>query len=190
MRAFGLIVLGVGLMASWGCMPKLDVESLKAMQPARPPEMDRLGGFIGKWEGSGEIRMAVLTEVLPTTGVSTNAWDCDGRCMLEHDEYEMGDLGSVSDVSVWTWDPKGKVFRIHRFDSIGGVAVGTADYHEKSQTWRLKSKTQTPWGAMVSRGTVKMVDEDTLEWTWDEWPAWDWLGLFKIAEMKGTNRRR
>jgi hypothetical protein len=110
--------------------------------------------------------------------------------MVERDDYEMGDLGRVTDVSVWTWDEKSKTFRIARFDSMGGVSTGTADYHEKSATWRLKSKTKTPWGTMVSRGTVKKIDEDTLEWTWDEWPAWDWLGLVQIAEMKGTNRRR
>jgi hypothetical protein len=171
-------------------MPKMDLETLRDMQPSRPAELDRLAPFIGRWEGKGELKMSVLDEVLPMTGISENSWDCDGWCMVERDHYEMGDLGSVTDVSVWTWDAKARTFRIARFDSVGGAAAGTADYDERSQCWKLKSGTRTPWGKMQSRGTVRMVDEDTVEWTWDEWPGWDWLRLFKIAEMKGTNQRR
>ncbi len=173
-----------------GCMPKMDVESLKQMQPTRPAELEQLAPFIGKWEGTGEIKIAMLEQPLTAKGMTQTSWDCDGWCMLEQDEYELGELGNIKELRVWTWDERAKRFHIHGADSAGGIGAGTVTFDEKSASWRFKWLRRTPLGDIRSRGKMKMTNEDTIDWTWEDWPAWDVIGLFKVAHMQGTNRRR
>jgi hypothetical protein len=184
---FALVVL-IGLVG--GCTPTMDIEAIKQMKPARPAEMERLAAFIGHWETSAETKMVCLNQVLPTKGVTDNSWEGDGWYLVERGEYEMGELGTVHEFGVWTWDSAAKTFRTMRFDSFGGTRTGTGTFDEKSRTWTVKARLRSPWGSSVDRGTIKIVDDHTLEWTWREWPAWDVLRLFPVAEFRGTSKRK
>jgi hypothetical protein len=173
-----------------GCAPTVNVDMMKQMRPARPAEMEHLAALIGRWDTSAENRVVCLNLVLPIQGVSENSWEADGWYLVERGEYEMGELGKVHEFGVWTWDPAVKNFRTWRFDSFGGTRIGTARFDEKSKTWTVRSKRHSAWGSSTDRGTIKIVDDQTLEWTWNEWPGWDVLHLFKIAEFSGTSKRR
>jgi len=173
-----------------GCLPALDVQTLKEMRPPRPSEMEQFAGLIGRWETSAETKIPCLNLVLPVKGISENSWEADGWYMIERGEFEMGEMGKVHEFGVWTWDPAAKKFRTWRFDSFGGTRIGTARFNEESRTWAVKSKRKSAWGSSTDRGTIKIVDDNTLEWTWEEWSAWDPLRLFKMAEFKGTSKRK
>jgi len=173
-----------------GCMPTMNVETMKQMKPPRPAELEHLAALIGRWDTSAETRMTCLDLVLPIKGVSENSWAGDGWCMIERGEYEMGDLGTVHEFGVWTWDSAAKRFRTWRCDSFGGTRMGTAKFDGNSRTWTMKAKRRSSWGSSADRGTIKIVDDNTLEWTWEEWSAWDPLRLFKMAEFRGTSKRK
>ncbi len=173
-----------------GCMPAMDVETMKQMRPPRPPEMEHLAALIGRWETSAETRIPCLKLVLPVKGTTENSWDADGWSMVERGAYEMGELGTVHEFGAWTWDSSAERFHIWRSDSFGGLRIGTAKFDEGSRTWTLKAKRRSSWGSSTDRGTIKIVDDRTLEWTWNEWPAWDVLRLFKMAEFSGTSKRK
>ena len=173
-----------------GCTPTMNVEMMKQMRPPRPAEMEHLAALIGRWDTSAETKVICLNLVLPVKGVSENSWDGDRWCMIERGEYEMGELGTVHEFGVWTWDSAAKKFRIWRFDSFGGTRIGSAKFDEKSNAWTLRAKRQSSWGSSSDRGMIKIVDDKTLEWTWEEWPAWDALHLFKMAVFSGTSKRK
>jgi hypothetical protein len=81
----------------------------------------------------------------------------------------MGELGTIHETGVWTWDSSAKRFRTWRCDSFGGTRIGTATFDETSKTWRLKARRRSPWGSSTDRGTIRIVDDHTLEWKWEEW---------------------
>lgn len=173
-----------------GCMPTMNAETMKQMRPPRPAELEHLAALIGRWDTSAETRMICLNLVLPVKGVTENSWAGDGWCMIERGEYEMGELGMIHEFGVWTWDSAAKNFRTWRWDSFGGTRMGTAKFDENARTWMLRAKRRSSWGSSTDRGTIKIVDENTLEWTWEEWSGWDPLRLFKMAEFSGTSRRK
>ena len=166
------------------------MEQMKEMRPKRPAELDRLNMFVGKWDGTGDAKFMGLDETLKTKGTSQTAWDCDGWYLVEHGEFEMGDMGRMHGLGVWTWDAKAKKYRMWWFDNWGATGTGTAEYDESTKTWSMNSKAAGPMGSMAGRGVVKMVDDKTVEWTWTEWPGWDLFHAFKVAEMKGTNKKK
>lgn len=180
---FGLVVL-TGLA---GCMPTMTVEQMKAKMPERPAELDLLNMMVGRWEGTGTMKFTFLDETLEGKGTNTAAWECDNRVLVNRGTYEMGELGTMNGIEIWTWDDKAGKYRMHWFDSFGMTGNGTAKYDEETRTWHMKSRGKDPDGhKTISEGTITYTDADTLEWTWTEWSA---LKLFKIVEMSGTSRR-
>lgn len=180
-----ILAVSIGLLA--GCMPKYTIEELKKMMPERPVELDKLEMFIGDWEFTSEMKMAVLDEVLKGKGTSTTEWTLDKRYIVEHAEYDMGELGKMKGAGLWTYDPKAKKYRTWWFDSHGETGHGTATYCEETKTWKFKARGRSPWGKTIGKGTATFVDDNTVEWTWTQW---DGSGLFKTMEMTGTNKRK
>ncbi len=180
-----LLVLATAVLT--GCIPKMTMEQMKEMRPQRPVELDRLNMFAGSWESSSEATMAMLDEVMTSTGSSEAAWECDGWCLVERATLELEGLGKMVMTSIWSWDAKSKKYRSMWAGNDGGTAVGTASYCEETKTWRIKAKGRSSWGKSKAKGTVTFIDDDTMEWTWTEW---DSLGLMKILDAKGTSKRK
>ncbi|UCE59693.1 MAG: DUF1579 family protein [Phycisphaerales bacterium] len=170
-----------------GCMPKFTIEDIKNMTPERPVEIDKLEMFVGTWETEAEMNMSGLDEVLTGTGVGTMSWKADKRYLVEESEFDMGELGKMSGMGMWTYDPKSRKYRNYWFDSHGSVGRGTSKYCEESRTWYTKATSRGPWGKTKGKGTTKFVDDNTIEWSWTEW---DGSGLFKVMDVSGTSRRK
>lgn len=187
---FCAVSLAFVMSACAGCMPTMSVEVMEQMQPQRPVELEKLNMFEGRWEGTGEAKIAGLDEVLSMKGGWQADWECDGWYLVSREEFEMGESGKVKGLGLWTWDPKRNTYRTLWFGAAGAMVDATTTYDEPTRTWTLKFKGDSPAGATAGRGCVKMVGDDTMEWTWDEWPRWDFLRLFKSTEMKGTYKRR
>lgn len=185
----GAIVATLAMAVLPGCMSQMCMEDMAKM-PERPVELDRLNDWVGTWKASGTGKMMGIDEEFTVTGTSQNAWDVDGWYLSEHGEYDMGPMGKMKYLQVWTWDSNAKKFRSYWFDSMGGVGHGTAKCDEKTRTWTMSMRGKGPMGSTRGKGCVKFVDDNTMEWTWQEWPAWDLLGLFKFMDMKGTSTRQ
>jgi len=184
---FALVVLAMVTGGSAGCMPKMSIEQIKAMQPVRPPQLDRLDMLLGKWETSGEVRMTVLDGVLSTSGSNEATWAMDKRFLVDRADLNMGELGAMTGMSIWTWDPTVRKYRMWWFDSFGETSEATASYNETTRTWHMKARGQKYGHATTGKGTLRQIDENTLEWTWKEYAG---LGLIKLADMKGISRRQ
>jgi hypothetical protein len=168
----------------------MTLEETKQTQSGRPAELDKLSMFEGRWVGTGEAKIAGLEEVLPVKGTWQAGWECDGWYLVSREEVETGESGTTKGLGIWTWDPARKKYRTWWFGSDGAGVAATTTHDEATATWILKFKSHGPSGSTVGRGCVKMVDDDTMEWSWVEWPAWDVLRFFKAVELKGTYKRK
>lgn len=170
-----------------GCMPRMTIEDIARLRPPRPSELDRLDRLVGEWETVGEVRMSVLEKPLPTTGRSVARWAHDERFLIEEAVLDMGELGRVSGTSLWTYDARARRYRMWWFDSLGETSRAEITFHERTDTWHMRTRGQKYGYTTTGRGTLRHLDDDTLEWTWREFDA---TGLIKLADMKGVSRRQ
>lgn len=178
----------LALMGVSGCVaPRMSVDELKARLPARPSELDRLNMLVGAWDTAGTVKLIGMDDPIETTGRSVARWSADGWLLIDESEYDMGSLGRMSGVSLWTWDDRAKVYRVYWFDSFGERASGTARFDEATRTWRMKTSGRSAVCSVMSQGEIQLLDDGRLAWTYDQWDGW---GFMKFAEMRGTSTRR
>lgn len=163
-----------------------DASAMKDRIAARPVELDRLNALSGKWRTEGEVRMLGLGDPIHTTGKSEANWECDRRLLVERSSFDMGTLGPMSGVSVWSFDARSKHYEMHWFDSFGESAKGTAWFNAKKNTWEMRVRGRNAITDIVADGTIRIVNDDTLEWTWKQYDAWH---LLQFADMKGRSVR-
>lgn len=170
-----------------GCGPKMTVEDMKAMIQQRPAELDKLNAFAGKWEFTGESKMGGLDEVLKISGTSEANWEGNNWYLVSRATFNMGDLGEMQGIETWTYDTHTKKYRSTWTDSTGSMGAGMSTYNEKTNTWHMRATSHGPFGKTTGRGQVKLIDANTMEWSWNEYALG---GLIKTGEMTGTSRRR
>ncbi len=171
-----------------GCAsPGMSLESMKAMMPERSSELDKLNMLAGDWVTEGQVQFIGMDEPIHTTGTSHAQWECDGRFLMDRSDYDMGPLGPLKGVSMWGWDAQRKQFAFWWFDGFGESASGTARYDEGAKTWHITTRGQSTRCNVKNKGTIKVLDDNTLAWTWEQWSVW---GFPKYADMKGVSRRK
>ena len=187
-RSFSCVILSsIAGIALTGCMPHMTIEEMKAMMPQRPAELDKLNAFAGRWEFTGEAKMAGLDQVLKSSGTNEAKWEGDGWYLVSRGIFNLEGFGEMQGIETWTYDAHSKKFRSTWVDSMGSVATGTARHDEKTNTWKMRATSHGPFGKTTMKGHVKIIDDDNMEWTWTEYMMW---GLFKTMEMSGTSKRR
>jgi|CXWL01.1.fsa_nt_gi hypothetical protein len=174
------------LLLSLGCIPKMTVEQIREFQPERPVELDRLNMFLGEWETTGTIELAMLDKPFATSGRNQAEWTLDGRVLEDHSDLSMGPFGRMKGKTLWAWDAALGKYRMWWFDTLGETSEVVATFNERTNTWRMKARGQKYGRHTSGRGTIRRIDENTLEWTWNEASA---SGLIRFAKMRGTSRR-
>ena len=181
-----LLVLALGAtVVLTGCTPKMTIEELRAMMPERPAELDKLNAFAGTWEWEGKTTVAGLDQVLKTTGSSEATWDGDRWYLVSREVGHIEVLGDMQGLEAWTYDTYTSKFRGAWVDNTGSTGTGEAWHDEKTNTWHFRATSHGPCGKTSITGHVKVLDEDTMEWTFTEY-----AGLIKTMEMTGTGTRR
>ena len=184
MRISGLMLVLVGVVALTGCQkPNLD-EMMKA--PDRPVEYERLGDFVGTWEGSGQMEM--MDQEITTEGTESFEWAADGWVLLSRYEYKMGEQ-VMKGVGVWTWDDKAHKYRVWSFSNGGAVETGWAKYDPATKHWKMgfKGRDTVKGAHWRGKGGMTFTSPDRQEW---EWNGYDRLGLFKVMEGTGVSERK
>lgn len=184
-----LSLAALALVAAVGCQPKMTMEDMKAHRPQRPAELDALNAFVGTWQGTGTCTMLMVDgkPEIATSGTSTTQWEADGWYLVERSTYEMGELGTMQGIGIWTYDAKDKEYEMDWYDTMGGTGEGEAKRNPDTGVWTMKSQSDSAHGKSYGEGTVKFIDDNTMEWTWKEWG--DALHMMPIMEMKGTSTR-
>ncbi|MBI1827523.1 MAG: DUF1579 family protein [Planctomycetes bacterium] len=186
MTRHGTLLMLLATISCGGCcFHGMSNDELAKMRPSRPEALDRLNMLAGDWETTGEIRMAFANEVIRTHGHNYADWDVDRHLLVDHSEMDMGPMGLMSGLTVWGYDESKGRYRMSWFDSFGEASTATARFHEMDRTWHMKMKGRMHGFTICGTGTIRHVDENTLEWTWIE-RVW---GIYEVANMKGTSQR-
>ncbi|MEK6675089.1 MAG: DUF1579 family protein [Planctomycetota bacterium] len=192
MRKFCAFLMSLAIMVvSTGCscpggeaMPKLK----------RTVEVERLEQFVGNWQGTFEMKALGEKEPIKGSGTSSATWANADKTML-HERFtgEMGDMGKMEGIGVWMWDAKAKKYRNWWFEDVGTAGCGSTRYNEKTKTWHMRTCSRnTEMGfRTVGRGTIKAVDDNTLQWTFRDYIPFPLtnLPLMKVVSWSGTTTR-
>lgn len=157
--------------------------------PNRSPELQRLAMLEGEWAGTGEVRPRTANGIVTMSGAWSAGRECNGWYLVTHEQFEIGNSGKVEGMAVWTWNPGHQSYRIWWFAESGATAEASARYHETERTWTLRFHGNGPDGRVVGIGRVRLVDHNTMEWSWTEWPAWDLLRITRPTKMHGIYTR-
>ncbi len=182
-----LSVMTIAVLAGCGEKPTIEmIQAEIAKERPRPTQLDHLNQFVGTWESTGEMTFPTIEGAIAYRGTSTAQWDADNRVVVERMTGEMGS-SSMSGLSMFWWDDRDKVFRNLWVDSFGASIQGEAEYDAETNCWKMKGKGVDPHsgGRTSAVGTIKLVDENTMEWTHSEKNAWG----ITILNLKGVSKR-
>ncbi len=183
-RAASLVVAAPMLLS--GCAPR-EVDFSTITRPARAPELDAFDSFVGSWTWEAEVVNAT-GEGKCWSGTAEWRWSLDNRCLVG-DLHAQSSLAEFDAKGLWTWNPRKRRYVWTMFNNWGYPQSGTAKYDDKSRTWTMPYRSVGLDGTgSYGRYTMRVADDDTLEWRQQEWA--DPMYLFLKMELKGTYRRR
>lgn len=169
-----------------GCMPKMTLEEMKEHMPKKPAELELLNTFVGRWESSGEVKFAMLKDPTPlkVSGHSESKWGPDGWYVVEEGQMTMDGFTPMHTLATWTYDASAKKYRSTWVDNMGSTGLGEATHDPKTGEWKMTAHSYGAMGNSTMKGTIHLVDKDTMQWTMSEH-----AGLMTVAEYSGTSRR-
>lgn len=101
-----------------GCM----ATTSGAQQPARSPELERLGFYVGRWSEAGQMRDDPAKPFLPIAGGETCSWAAGGYAVL-CEEKTTGQGGGWEGVYILSYDPTAQRYHVR------GTEKAAADMH-------------------------------------------------------------
>ena len=176
----------VSALALTGCMsPKAGFAEIQ--KPATPTQMSDFKDFIGSWTWEAQLSTG---EGEPEEWTGSATWDWVlGGTYLHGELTSTGPHQSFASSGYWGWHPTRRTYVWWMLNDWGYPQEGTAAYNAAEKQWTMNYHGVGLDGTTShGRYTMKVVDQDTLEWTMTEWA--DLCRLFKKIEMTGTYKRR
>ena len=181
-----IVVVPLAAMLVSGCTDqKVDFSTIQ--RPERVAELDAYNVFVGKWNWEAELVNADEPDKM-WSGTAEWRWEL-GNQWLHGVLTAKSARTNFNAAGVWGWNPNSKKYVWWMFNNWGFAQEGTASYCQKCRRWQM-NYTSVGLDGTPSFGyyTMKVVDDDTLEWTNLEWA--DAMHMVKKMEMKGTYKRQ
>jgi len=170
-------------------------DMMKKPDPA--PEMKKLQRMVGRWTGTAEMIEPTREEMakqmpegeqmgdMKFAGGGTTDWVMEGHFLKSEGWHEMGPGQRMNMVEYITWDAGVGKYRSYWFSDWGEVGEGTMTMSADGNTMTFKSEGFNAHGERSKgSGTMKFVNNNTIEWTWTE------KGPEGTMKLKGTSRRQ
>lgn len=168
---------------------KMDMSMPEKPEPA--PELRKLERFVGTWSGEAEMvgSMAeALKREMPAgselkfAGGGTWDWTMGGMYLRMDGWHSMGDGQKMNMIEYITWDPKMQRYRSFYFSDWGEIGEGFMKLSDDGDSFTSEARMIDSKGnKSTGTGTMRFVDNNTLEWTWKESNG---------LEFKGTSKRQ
>ena len=171
--------------------------SMETPRSGPAPEMKNLDRLVGSWAGTAEMvepspeemkeRMPEGAPEMPTTfkGGGKSEWALGGTYLKSDGWHEMGDNKKATYVEYVTWDADKCKFRTWYIGDNGEYGQGWMTPDKDGNTFHFQARGVNYFGkSMKGEGTMRFVNNDTVEWDWTERS-----GLFNKMSLKGTNKR-
>ncbi len=156
-------------------------------RPDRATALDAYDVFVGTWTWEATMLNADSDDA-SWSGQAAWNWTLDKRCL----HGEMSAKSNNADFKaegIWSWHPKARKYIWSMFNNWGYPQEGTAHYDDDTKCWRMAYRSVGLDGTTsYGRYEMKVVDNNTLEWSASEWA--DALHMIKKMEMEGTYKRQ
>jgi hypothetical protein len=133
-----------------------------AQEPTRLPqpsaEHNKLGIFVGTWKDEAEMKPGPLGGGGRVSLTQTCEWFTGGFSIVCHTDT-LAHTGVLKTLTVLTYDPEEKVYRLHELNSAGwsNSAKGTVD----GDTWVFDSESKIGGKLVRTRSTIKLSSPDS-----------------------------
>jgi hypothetical protein len=140
----------------------IGVITVIAQEPGGPPQPSlankKLGMFVGKWKDEAEMKPGPFGPGGKMSLTETCEWFTGGFSVLCHTDTT-GFMGDLKTLTILTYDPEEKVYRIYEFSSMGrsNAAKGTVD----GDTWMFDGESKMGGKVIKSRSTIKLPSPDS-----------------------------
>ena len=101
----------------------------------RPPELERLDVFIGRWLTEGETVGGREGPAMQIVASDVYEWAPGGRFVMHPAYGRIGEDG-VGGLEVIGFDPATGQYRTYFFDSRGNISTETLSYRDGTWTWQ------------------------------------------------------
>jgi hypothetical protein len=169
-----------------GCASQKAVDHVPDRSSQRPPQLDRLDAFVGRWKIIGEATMAGLDRPVSFAGDSDVRWDGGRRYLVARGVTRMEGRDETHGLAGWTYDARSGKYRSVQVSSDGGVATGTSWHDDRTGTWHARLTSRGPSGKMTWKGQIRFIDENTKE---ERWTGYGFGGLIKTVVISKTEER-
>ena len=148
------IVLGLALTL----VSEITVVAQQPVTPQPSPAHKKLAAFVGTWKDEAEIKPSPLGPGGKMSLTETCNWFTGGFSIVCYSE-STGVMGELKALTVFTYDPEEKVYRLYEFNSVGrsGAAKGTVD----GDTWTFDGESKMGDKLIKTRSTIKILSPDS-----------------------------
>ena len=174
------------LVVSWTLFGATTVIAQEPGKPPQPsPEHKKLGVFAGTWSDEAVMKAGPFGSGGKMNLTETCDWFTGGFSLVCHTEAT-GYLGHVKTLTVLTYDPEEKNYRLHEFNSVGwsGAAKGTVD----GDTWMFDGESKIGGRMVKNRYTIKLSTPDSASMTSEVSVEGGPMAL--LMELKGTRLKQ
>lgn len=190
-KAIGIALSCLTMTLLIGCeQPATSMEqAMKA--PPRPAELDMLDKWVGNWNGTGEMTMYTKEGAKPMTATYNERieWIAGRQFLLSRSEMNMGEGETMQMAGIMGWDKNEQEIHGWNFMSNGDTETMEMEYNQTAGIWEMEGQGKNPMTGQSARseGTMKMVDDNTIEWQFTMWDSWK---LNKVMDGKGTSKKQ
>lgn len=180
-----------------GCMKPEPEMMGPPKKPSQPPEMKVFAPLIGTWTGTAEMIEPSAEEMkkhmppgspepqMTYAGGGTYKWDINDLYVHAEGWHDMGEGEKAHYHELIGWNPVKKMYH----------SWYVSDYGERGDGWMTASADGMKFTVKTSglgmggkpakgEGTMTIVDDNTVEWTWTE------NGAMGRMKMKGTMKKQ
>jgi len=130
-----LLLSLAGLFISWSATLAQEPPQM----PKPGPEVQRLGYFVGKWQGEGELKPGPFGPGGKFTTSDNNEWFTGGFFLVMRSD-EKSPMGNGQSMMVVGYNAEQKVYTFHSIDSMGEAETATGTVQGDTWTWLGESK--------------------------------------------------
>jgi hypothetical protein len=177
--------------ARWACAAvavgglQIAVAAQAPQQPAKPgPEHQRLGYFVGKWTGEGEMKPGPMGPGGKITASDTCEW-FEGRFAVVCHSEGTSPMGPMKSIGILSYSPEEKVYTYYGVDNTPMTMASVPRGTVQGNTWTYTDEGMMGGQKMKTRVTIKEVSPTSYTFSMEmQGPDGKWMPMMESKNTK------
>lgn len=164
----------------------LGAAAASAQEAPKPAaEHQKLGYFVGKWKGEGELKANPFMPGGKYSSEDECEWFEGGFAVICESEGS-GPMGEIESVGVMSYSTEEKAYTYYGIDSNGMTPTTVAKGTVEGDTWTYTDESKMGGKLVKSRYTIKQLSPTSYSFTWEmQGDDGKWTAL-----MQGTTTKQ